>query len=637
VVAELAAPAAQLDVPAVAPVGPHRRLAEELESIGFDPTVAEIVSRAVVNPSDAKRRIATPDTQRTSTADVQTIGVRLWVPLLLAHVDNKRETAHRSLPMTGTMLRFPPLPLVTSEGCEPWLSLEALSAEQLTYALQKAEEWLIDDNPLWEQIGEEGVLRPHTAIATDVDLAEENRRMVIVGSADGSSRTASAHRNLGLKVRDVITFLNDDRAFRRFVGNLRARAEAEDITEAEKRAIRSLTVPADLIIRVVPRRGMTTTTARAVRTVVGLMHVQPPKEWKDESKFDAQGEEILEELASDGTISEMERAYLAGQITLPEAAHYGLPRHADERAGLVVQTFRDNDGAAKRAIKRVTHQVRLRKRPIINVAAELAMRSYRDPIDGDLQTSRVGLQLAWLLSDAWEGTWSLTRRSPEQIRDAALSELGQEGGLGSNQIELAVLGSFELTRVRVLTQYSLTKGNRDENLSSPAAILRLMATTPLGIHTLYQALAEGRRGATKFLRVSEDGRIAYTSEGETEQMTARWLRQTFRPDATGPAPTPPTETPETEYRARQEQIAATVHSVRAQLTALSLVKDETGAELVRTRGWRPEHAAPLVRELNATMQRIQQYIAAYRIANNIAFGPEEDLALTDESDEDSLE
>jgi len=628
-----------LEVPNVAPVGPHRKLAEDLVANGHSDRVAEAIARVVVNPSDARRRLATPDMQRTSTAEIYTIPARVWTPLLFAHPDNKRETANRSLPITGATLRFPPLPLVTSDGTEPWLRLNAESPDQLVHALQQAEEFLTHDNPLYEQIGEEGVLRPHTLVAINVSFTDPVEDIAIVSSADGSSRTASAHRNLNLKVRDLLTYLADDRAFRRYVGGLRERAEAADVTEAERRSIRSLTVPADIIVRIDPRPQLVTTSARAVRALVGLMHVQPPKEWSDQAKYDAQGEEIIEELLIDAAITEMDRAYLAGQLTLHEAAEYGLPRHADERAGKIIQTFRRNEGSVKRAIKRVTHQPikRVTKKLIAKVAAELAMRSYRDPSDGDLQTSRVGLQLAWSLKDAWDEPWKLSLRKPEEIRDAALRELGREGGLGPNQVELAVLGSFELTRVRVLAQYSLTKGYQETNLSSPAAILRQMAANRLGIQTLYQAVAEGRRGAPGFLRVDEAGHVWYSPEGETQMMTARWLRQTFRPDqAANPTP-PPIETPETEYRLRQDQIRSTIHGLRAQMTALALVRDDTGAELVRTRGWRPEDAVPLVRELNTVMHLIQQYVGAYRIANNMTFGPEDDLVLADETDEDALE
>lgn len=626
-----------IEVPAVAPAGPHRRLADELVAIGHDPDVAYQLSRAVVNPTEAKKKLQSMDLQRTPTADIYSVATRAWAPLLNAHPDNKRETAYRTLPIAGAGPHAP-LNDLSSDGTEPWLSLDAESMDQFLKAMRATEAFLIEDNPLWQQIGDEGVLRSLTVTGIKVRFTDGTEPIAIVSTGDGSSRAASSHKNLQLTAADVISFVHDDRAFRKFVAEWRSVAEAADPTEAELRAIRSLTVPVDIVVKIVPRPGIATTTARAIRSLVGLMHVQPPKEWSPSSKMDAQGEEVLDELVSEAAIAPLEREYLEGRVKLEDAAGLGLPAHADERAGVVLQLFRKNQTPVKRAIKRVTHSVRVGKVAMANVATELALRAIRRNVvdqSNDIHMSRVGLQLAYRLREIWEGAWDLTLRSPEAIRDAALAELDGDD-LGPSQIELAVLGGFELAKVRVLAQYSITKEYTPTSLASPGQILRMMATTRRGVHTLYQAISEGRRGAAKFLKVDEHGQIVYDPNGDPEQMSARWLRDEFRLDT---APEPESETtPEEEYLARQDHIKSSVHSLGAQMTALAMVKDVTGTELIRTHGWRPEDAIPLVRELNATMRAIHSYVAAYRISRGLALGPDDDLAMSEPiDDEDAWE
>lgn len=638
-VVDSAAPTAP-EVPDLAPPSPHRRLAEDLVALGFRQNVAEVVGRAAVHPSDARKRLASPDIQRTSQGDILSVAIPVWSPLICAHPDNKREAAFRDLPIAGLPLRYPSLSEVGSKGMEPWVSLQAASVDQLVYSLRSSESFLVKRNPLWEQIGEEGVLRPITVVGLSVEFSDPDVPPIALAvSADGSSRISSAHKNLGITALDVVRFASDDRTWRNWLGAILSKRENRNLAEADFRALRSLIVPADVVIRVEPRDGLATTTARAVRSLVGLMHVQPPKEWTPAAKLDAQADEVLEELASQGVISSEEHEYLAGRMTLDEAEARGLPRHADERAAMIIRLFASNDAAVKQAIRRVTHAIRVHKGPKANVAVELAIRSYRRnaaEAEADIHTSRVGFQLAARLKEFWEGDWEVTLRSPEELRDGALAELGGDQ-LGPSQIELALLGAFELARVRNLVQFSLTREalkEGDQNLGSPAAILRRMIGSRLGIYTLYQAVAKGRLGAARFPRVNDLGLEVYTADGEPTYLSAKWVRDTFRADRVSPEEPDQDVTPETEYRNRQDGIRSTIHSLRAQLTVLASLQDDTGAEMVRTLGWRPEEALPLVRELNAVTRLLHTYVTAYRISTGQRLATDDDLTMADEVDED---
>jgi len=125
------APTQMPAVPAVAPIAAQRRLAQALTtSFDMDPAVAERMARAIVDPADARRRLASPDVQRTSAGELHTISVRVWTPLTSVHPDNKRETADRLLPISGVHLDYPLLPELTSDGDEPQLHLHASEVDR---------------------------------------------------------------------------------------------------------------------------------------------------------------------------------------------------------------------------------------------------------------------------------------------------------------------------------------------------------------------------------------------------------------------------------------------------------------------------------------------------------------------------
>jgi hypothetical protein len=636
-----ASPQIDLLIPPVASASAHRRLADQFELLGMSPAVAMAFARVPVDPSAARKALAAPNVQFTSIGQILTIGIRAWMPLVSVHTDNRRETAGRFLPIGGVETAYPLLPDLTAEGWAPELALAAASRDQLAAAVRTAEVNLVEVlNPqLPDQIAEEGILRQLTLVGVAVSFASVDEPVAYASAADGSSRAAAAHRHLGIDGNDVI-FRDglDDRSFRRRVGDLRKRAVDGD--EKALAAARTMTGPADMIIAVVPNAGAIGNTATAVRTLVGLFHVQPPKEWPKASVLDAQGEEILGDLEEQGVISHDERLFMGGMITLDDAAGRGLPAHHDERAALIVEAFRDHDDLVRQAIKRITHVARVERSRIASVAAELGIRSFRRTSDSQtdelIDRSRVGLQLALRMSEIWNRPWTATNRSAEDLRDAGLDELGR-GELGPAQIELAVKGGYQLARARVLTQFSMRRGSRIENLAAPYVLLRELASSRLGIMTLYQALKDGRRGAAEFPVVTAEGDIDYASGG-IATMSNDWLRNTFAAPPPEKLPTDSITTPEADFARRQEQIRRTVGALDLMLGSVGELRDDAGGLLVQTTGWRPSDAYALIRKLNVATASLREWAYAYRIQHRSeTFEREEAMLPTDELDEESFE
>lgn len=622
-------------IPAVASVAAHRRLAEELIQRELPPIVANAISGAVVDPAQMRRRLATPDVQRTSAGELLTVSARVWMPRISVHPDNKRDTAKRYLPISGVKLEYDVLPELTSEGDEPYLRLDASEPKQLVAELQNAEVRLLVENSLVDRIEEEGILRPLTVLGVQASFRSGEDTIGMVTSDDGSSRTSSAHRILGVDPDDVLyRYTRNDRAFRRFVGDLRQRLEhGAPPSEADLKAARALIAPAEIIIGFRPV-GAGSTMARATRALVGLLHVLPAQPWKPASSLDAQGEEVVDELLSIGAITQDQARLMVGLMTLDEASEKGLAEHHDERAGIIVRVLADHHEPARRAIRRVTHLARTHDSRLIHTAVELAIRSFRTGTDHAdvVHTSRVGLQLAYELPEILKQPWAVTGRSPEELRDAALADL-EVGGekLGPAQIELAVLGGYHLARARVLTQYSMRKNVELDNLSSPSTLLRRLATTRRGLMTLYQGLKMGRKGAREFPVVDEAGDPEVTRSGDQPVMSNDWLRREWSEPGQAPAPSPAegVQTAASLYAQRQETIARTIHGLAEHQENLAAIEDEGGQRLIEVQGWSADEVEPLVQKLQAVADGLRQAMWAHRRAHPEPAAADEPLAVVE--------
>jgi hypothetical protein len=560
------------------------RLQAELARLGFSHGAASAVAGAAVDQEQLLKRLADPVRQRTSVGIVLTVPGAFWTPRVSVYPDNKRDAVERPLPISSVDLTYPPLAAPTSDGAAPYLTLGIDTQEQLGASLVKSESHLLAQNSLVDELRSEGILRPITLIAIEARLRDGSARSFLA-SADGSSRIASAHRILGITADQVVFgYVPDDRFFGRFV-------DGASVGNSDRGRV--LTAPADLVVGIETDYPTTDATARAVRTLVGLMHVQPPTGWTPGSQLDAQGDEVLGDLEAAGIIGRTERDYMSGRITFAAAVRANLPSNGDERAALIVSTFRDNQGLVRDAIRRISHAARVGNARLANVATELAGRSFRGDRDHAtlelMSRSRVGLQLAYRMKEIWTTPWEPTLRTPEELHVAALAEL-DAGSFGPARAELGVKGAFELARYRVLTQYSLRKGVAVSNLASPSAILRALTSSGEGLGVLRQALIDGR---SKALGIS----IPSSPSEAAGAMSADWLRNNFDPSATPPDLPDLGPIPERLYDDQRDHIRALILALESSFDSLSNIENEAGQKLVDVVGWPAEDARHLAQVL----------------------------------------
>jgi hypothetical protein len=618
-----------LPVPPVASQAAQRRLAEALADMGASEDAARAIARASVDPADVRRRLAAPDLQRTSGATLRTVSATVWTPLVSVFIDNKRSTSERPLPIDGSPTPYPLLPDPSADHYRPELFLSAETPAQLSYWLAEAEGYLRSAFSLADRIGQEGILRPLTLAAMTVRFASGEDPLALLTSPDGSSRTSSAHQLLRLDPSEVAFRLSqDDRLFRRYVGEWRAKAQAGRLSEDEQEAVRALVAPADILVAVEARPGVEADTVKALRGFVGLLHVKPPEAWKEESQLDALGEEVLDRLRAERAISADQQRVLAGLVSLEEAKATGIVNSYDERAALILRTLVNHRDAVKSAIRRITHVVRVKKSREVEVAVELMMRAIRHRVSAaEGRRSRVAMQLAFSMPEMWSEPWQATDRSPAQLRDAALAELRADH-MGPSTLELAIKGGYELARARVLAQISLRRGVEVKNLESPSTILRRLATQEHGIFVLHAALVAARGGDADIPIVDAAGQVVETPAGPAA-MNADWLRETFSGRAGD-------DSPSAAYAAQQEAIRRKVRELSDQVRTLTSISDDAGPMMFRV-GWAPDDIGVVIRRLERTVSVLRSVELAYRLRNHdddsSPFETDEDLAAELEEDE----
>ena len=365
-----------------------RQFADRLVEHGHSAQGASALARAAVDPADARRRLQHPTELHVPGGALLAITVPVWASAIIAHPANTREASNRRYPVavqpgSSEAAKFPPPREVQASPLgDAELQLPMQSREHVVWALDRSADYLEQANNLQQTIARQGVMLPITACVMRFIHADGCHDAHAVTAADGSSRTASAHKLLKLTADDVVYGLpTDEHRFRRMIERILTPygMPIEDVSEEELIFLRALQIPATLIVGFRANAGSAVDFAGAMRSYVGLLHVEPPKEWDDAAERDAKGDSVLHELAAQAIADEVKRDYLAGMLAPSDAVAAGYGEHLDERAAEIIQIFTSEDqpiwGIVGRGIKRLSAKTRITRAERAKVAAEIALRA----------------------------------------------------------------------------------------------------------------------------------------------------------------------------------------------------------------------------------------------------------------------
>jgi hypothetical protein len=529
----------------------RRTLAERLVAVfGFSEEAADAISNAVVDPTAVRKSIGEaedPHYEEIAVAGGVVWGIRtsVWSRRIMPDPRNPRIGPTRRHPFAvdpgsgDEDSRFRPVPEPRSPAerpdTTPELAVEIDSRHHLEWACSQAVKYVLAENDWRDSIRSQGVMESVWLVPTTYLHADGSAPVTVLVTCEGSSRTVAVHDILGVRSSDV-PYEDPDRKLRALYKSLSDTFEQGTATADQAIGIRCERTPALILVGF--RRNATGTAGfpTAVKSLVALRHVDPPRPWGEGPANESLADEVLDELLRRNLITAAERAYYAGSCTKAEARAAHLPDDPARRAARIVALFAQADDATADAVRiAVTSQStrrRISKKMCNELATALIVRSVHDPDKVD--RVRRYLRQAFGVSVYGE-TWSSTNRETESLREEALADVrraigdGNVSEPGPASLELGVRAAYALIVSGALHS---DRGTRDPNQPQPdrriaGEVLDAMRRTVPGVHQLAQALLDF--GAGQHIRaVDETGTVKPRADGSGDVLVNdAYLRNEF--------------------------------------------------------------------------------------------------------------
>ena len=649
--AELRAPVEPFHLAKTTAVAAFQKQLEE--KMGLSPAAAAALAWSIDDPGEGRRQLQTPGRVRVPGGTLRTINGRISALSVVPHLVNGRvvgatpypASVHAGHPRT----KFWAERDLTATKAE--LLLRADSKQDVVDALTDTARELLAQNDLTDSVREIGVFFPITVVALTIETNDGTKKAVM-SALEGSSRTAATHRIIGITAADLVYgSLSDHRAARGQMQELMAKLALplDAVTPDDLAMARAASIPATFVVGFEPDRS-DVDLVDALDEYVAFLHLDPPKEWTEPAKENKLADAVVDELAAVGEITDVEVEWFAGMLAPEEARSERLPATADERAArilrkLTAEAHTAAGAAVGRGTRRFTLQARASRNPKSLAAASLALRAFPSA----RKATTTILARTWSYRPFWAPTWKATKRTLEELRDAALIEVSQANA-GAAALELAVRATYYLVTSGALGTEepgSHVKtvdggGSRPADKRVPARLLEAVLETAQGIHFLYQAGVNGRLGAQP-PRVDERGIIVMSAAGSPIVATNGWMRETFRPTsgatgdggsggggADGTTDVVPTSTPEHALDAAINALDRDVDVVGARMKAIESIAARGGGSFVAIAGIDSPRAQDLVAKLDGIIRKVTRYELVWEAGNP-------DLAETNPDDVTDVE
>ena len=583
----------------------RQTLAERLvDAFHLSRSAADTVANGVVDPSEVRKAIGDPDApevERIAVPGGTILGIRtqVWARRVLPDPRNPRLLPSRRHPFAvdpgtgGEDAKFRPVPEPRSPEGVPTktgeLVVDVESRHHLNWACQQAASFVLVENDWRDSIKNHGVMEAVWLVATTYLHADDTKPVTALVTAEGSSRTTAAHDILGVRSADVPYDENEAklRAYVRKLNDSYQRGPSpEDIV-----ALRCERMPALILVGFEPYEAGGSGFSTAVKSLVALRHVDPPKPWGDGPENESLADEVLDEFYRRNLISSTQRDYFGGSCTRSEARAAHLSDDAAVRAAQIVRLFATKDERFVDAIRMAVTSQSTRKRITSKLLNELATALIlRAMAENRERTDQVRRYLRHAFGPSVHSKpWDSTDRDIAQLTAAALTEVRTAIGddtvdePGPASIELAVRGAYALVVSGRLNADRGTANNDQPDRRTPGQVLDTMRCSVQGVYQLGQAVKDFSTDG-QIRAVDEDGSVRRLHDGTGDLMVNDvFLRGEFPPPGNGRAPRPG-DTPLDRYHNRMGELASAVAAMRQAFVALVEVVGDDGRALVETKG-----------------------------------------------------
>ncbi|MGW1599640.1 hypothetical protein [Streptomyces eurythermus] len=585
-------PVEALPTPALAAA--TRKLADKLiERFAMGESAATALAQAVVDPSAARQATESPERLRVPGGVILAIRAEVWTRTVIPDPRNPRIAPARRHPAsnlvgTSESTRFRPLAEpAAAPGGRPELVQRLANQEHLAWAAQLAKEYVLDHNDWRESLRHQGVMTEVWLAATAFQHEDGTPGVTVPVTVEGSSRVTCAHDLLDLRSADV-PYIRDTTKLRSHIRKLNeaitTAGDPAQIDPAVAVTVRCERLPALLLVGFEPHDGATTDFCVAVKSLVALRHVDPPKPWGESAENEALADAVVDEIERRKLITPAKADWLRGALTPDQAKAAGFNDDPSVRAAAIVRLFAERDqkihAAVRIAITGQSTRKNITTKLLLDVASSLVMRSVPEADARKRERMRKYLKSAFPGELAKD--WQATFRDTEELAQAALTEVAQ-GEPGVATRELAARSAYPLVINGQLTGDRGTQNNDQPDRRHPGEVIDRMRSTPHGVHQLKQTLLDSTAGR-RARKVDETGKVMQNDDGRDILVTDADLRRTFPPAGEGPSPTPaPRNTAEILGNTLHD-LATSIHAVASAVKAVEAVRGDDGTRAIDSLG-----------------------------------------------------
>ena len=611
----------------------HSLAARLVDAFRLSDVSASAIANAVVNPTDVRKSIGeptAPEAEKIPVPGGTLLGVRtsVWARRIMPDPRNPRTLPSRRHPFAiepgtgGEDCKFRPVPEArpfnSEEPNRGELVVDVESRHHLTWASQQAAGYVLAENDWRRSIASQGVMEAVWVVATTYQHEDGSAAATALTTAEGSSRTTCVHDLLQIRSSDVPYDDNESklRAHIRKLNKIHERGP----DESESIALRCERIPALILVGFLAHPQSAAQFPTAVKSLVALRHVDPPKPWGDGPEYESLADEVLAELYRRDLISSTEYAYFAGSCTQAEAKAAHLPDDPVLRAARIVHLFTNHDERVDYAIRVAVTSQSTRKRITSKLMHDLAtVLILRAVADDPSKVDQIRRYLRHSFGKFVRvRDWEPTGRSNAQLLQDALTEVQTWIGThetedpGPSSVELAVRASYPLVVSGRLNADRGSAGNEQPDRRTPGEVLDAMRRNPQGIHQLGQAVQDFD-DEQPIRAVDENGNVKSLSDGSGDQTISDiYLRNTFPPPGKARKAQDPGDTPLDRYISAQNNFDGAIENLREAFDALLAIRGDDDRPIADVRGAEPELVGRWRDELKRMDEEMIIWVRTYR-------------------------
>ena len=639
-------------------------LAERIvDAFGLSHVSSSVIANAVVNPTEVRKSIgdpSDPEAEKIPVPGGTLLGVRtsVWARRIMPDPRNPRTLPSRRHPFAidpgtgGEDSKFRPVPepraLDPDQPNKAELGVYIESRHHLTWAVQQAAGYVLSENDWRMSIASQGVMEAVWVVATTYQHGDGSATATALTTAEGSSRTTCVHDLLQIRSSDV-PYDDNEARLRAYIRKLN-KIYDRGADESESVALRCERVPALILVGFLPHPSAPAQFPTAVKSLVALRHVDPPKPWGDGPEHESLADEVLAELYRRDLISSAKHTYFAGSCTRAEANAAQLPEDPVLRATRIVHLFTNHNDRVDHAIRvAVTSQStrkRITSKLMHDLATVLILRSVADD-PGKVDQVRRYLRHSFgkfIRARDWEPTG----RTNGQLVKEALNEVRTWIGdratedPGPSSIELSVRASYPLVVSGRLNADRGSSGNQQPDRRTPGEVLDAMRRSPHGVYQLGQAVQDFA-DETPIRAVDESGTVKSLADGSGDQtINDIYLRNEFPPPGKAKKAASPGDTPFDRYVTAQNAFDGALENLGQAFEALLNIVGDDGRPMADVRGADPQ----LIDRWREKLKRMDEEMIIWGRTYRQAYGTkpirngkleDEEAADLDPYDEDDSE